>query len=149
MDSNTLKFGQLASLTAFTGQTQATEAFATAAIQNEVQVASLKNLSLGVEAAYEPHKLGQGTQDPYVGMKDQYRRYQEEVYTNKHYGVESIDKQNLLDYKKKVDRYVEMGYLPANVKAEEIKGDPRTGMKSHSYTEQEKDAAKGFAGMGY
>lgn len=147
MDSNTIKFGQLASLAAFTGQTQATEAFATAAIQNEVRVASLENLSLGVEAAYKPHKLGQGTQDPYVGMKDQYRRYQEEVYTNKHYGVESRDKKNLLDYKKKVDQYVKMGYLPASVKAEEIKGDPRSGMKRHNYSQQEKDAAGGFAGL--
>lgn len=147
MDSNTIKFGQLASLTAFTGQTQATEALATAAIQNEVQVASLKNLSLGVEAAYEPQKLGQGTQQPMQGIKDQYRRYQEEIYTNKHYGVESNDKKNLLDYKKKVDQYVEMKYLPANVKAEEIKGDPRSGMKRHSYSQQEKDAASGFGGL--
>lgn len=147
MDSNTIKFGQLASLTAFTGQTQATEALATAAIQNEVQVASLKNLSLGVEAAYEPQKLGQGTQQPMQGIKDQYRRYQEEIYTNKHYGVESNDKKNLLDYKKKVDQYVEMKYLPANVKAEEIKGDPRSGMKRHSYSQQEKDAARGIGGL--
>ena len=144
MDSNTIKFGQLASLTAFTGQQQATNQFIDAAITNEVQTASLKSLSLGVEAAYEPHKLGQGTQQPMEGIRDQYRRYQEEMYTNNHYGVESIDKQNLIDYKKKVDRMVEMKYLPDSVKDPKIKEER---IKNHNYTLEERENASGFGGL--
>ena len=146
MDSNTIKFGQLASLTAFTGQTQATEAFATAAIQNEVQVASLKNLSLGVEAAYQPHKLGQA--DPsnagISGIREVYQRYRQAEYIENYLGVENIDKQYLLDYKRKVDTYVEMKYLPESAKAPKMKHKP---IKNHRYTQEDKDRAKGFAGM--
>ncbi|AAL73299.1 hypothetical protein P60_gp52 [Synechococcus phage P60] len=144
MDSNTLKFGQLAALTSFTGQQQATNQFIDAAITNEVQTASLNNLSLGVEAAYEPAKLGQGTQQPMEGIRNQYRRYQEEMYTNKHYGVESIDKANLIDYKKKVDRMVEMKYLPESVKYPKIKEER---IKNHNYSLEERENASGFGGL--
>lgn len=121
MDSNTIKYGQLASLTAFTGQSQATEQLAAAAIQNEVQVTSLKGLSLGVEAAYEPHQLKQGTHKPMEQARDQYRRYREAEYVKDYYGVDSQDRQNLLEYKTRVDEQVEMQYLPASVKVDRIK----------------------------
>lgn len=147
MDSNTLKYGQLASLTAFTGQTQATEALATAAINNEMQVASLQNLSLGVEAAYEPHKMGQGTpkgKDNVGAVRETYRAHQQAKWIEDNLGVENVNKQNLLDYKQKVDTYVEMNYLPASAKAAKLKGmDP----SNHNYTQQDKDTASGFGGL--
>lgn len=147
MDSNTLKYGQLASLTAFTGQQQATEALATAAINNEMQVASLQNLSLGVEAAYEPHKLGQGTpkgKDNIGGIRETYRAHQQAKWIEDNLGVENVNKQHLLDYKRKVDAYVEMKFLPASAKAAKLKGmDP----SNHNYTQEDKDAASGFGGL--
>ena len=147
MDSNTLKFGQLASLTAFTGQQQATEALATAAINNEMQVASLNNLSLGVEASYKPHKLGQGTPNGpnnLGGVRETYRAHQQAKWIEDNIGVENIDKQHLLDYKRKVDAYVEMKYLPESAKAPKHKGPER---RPYKYSQQEKDAATGFAGL--
>ena len=74
-----------------------------------------------MEASYQPHQLNQGTQRPLEGIRDQYRRAQEELFTNDFYGAESIDKANLLDYKAKVDEYVEMQYLPDTVKYPRIK----------------------------
>ena len=147
MDSNTIKYGQLASLTAFTGQQQATDQFINAAITNETKVASLQNLSLGVEAAYEPHKMGQGTpkgKNNLGGVRETYRAHQQAKWIEDNIGVENIDKQHLLDYKRKVDAYVEMKYLPASAKAPKLKGIDNS---NHNYTQQDKDAASGFGGM--
>ena len=117
---------QLSNLTSFTGQAAASQTFAAAAADSAYQQASIEalvNYSNTLPAVDStPHQLGQGTQDPSAAARDTYLRAQESEYVRQQYGVTQDDYKNLMEYKDKVDTYVEMQFLPDDAKVAKPQG---------------------------
>lgn len=127
LNSQATHLAQLSNLTSFTGQVAASQGFAAAAADSAYQQASidaLVNYSNTLPAADStPHQLGQGqVKTPEALVKDTYRRAQESEFVRQQYGVTQDDYSNLMEYKDKVDTYVEMQYLPNDAKAGKVEG---------------------------